>query len=167
LNTGDWNTGNCSTGNWNTGNLNTGNLNTGDLNTTKPETVRLFNKKSDWKFHGEKHNKLKDIIWKYQKPLCEWISKANMTEQEIKDNPTCETTQGYLKVNKGVHKDIEISEEDKKFLLSVPNFDNDILKECTGIDLENQKIKITMDGCDKFISKDEFETLKKMFCDKS
>ena len=108
--------------------------------------------------------KLRDIIYKYQRPLCEWISKSNMTVQEIKDNPTCETTEGYLKVNENCRNDTEISKEDRDFLLAVPNFDNDILKECTDIDLEDEKVKIIIDKKEVWISKESAEELKKAFC---
>ena len=95
-NTGNSNTGNWNTGNWNTGDWNTGNWNTGDLNTTTP-TVRLFNHDSGWQFNDKNHSKLKNVISKYQRPLCEWISSSNMTEEEKKQHPTHETTQGYLR----------------------------------------------------------------------
>lgn len=165
-NTGDRNTGDLNTGNWNTGNWNTGDLNTGDLNTTQPKTVRIFNIEIDWEFRGELHIKLKNILWRYQKPLCEWISKCNMTDKEIKDNPTCETTEGYLKVNDSMRNDTEIAKEDREFLLAVPNFNNEILKECTGIDLEDEKVKIIIDKKEIWISKESAENLKKAFIEK-
>lgn len=145
------------------GNMNTGDWDAGYLNTTLPK-LRLFNKDSNWEFRGELHIKLKNIIWKYQRPRCEWISKTNMTEQEIIDNPTCETGEGYLKVNENCRNDTEISKEDREFLLSIPGFDNQILKECTGLDLEDEKIKIIIDGKESWISKESAEELKKVFC---
>jgi len=86
-----------------------------------------------------------------------------MSEKEKEENPKWETTQGYLKVNDLSKNNNEISKEDEKFLRNLPNFDEDILKECTGIDLSKKTVKITIDGKDIQISKDAFENIKKQF----
>ena len=161
-NTGNWNTGNRNTGNLNTGDLNTGNRNTGDLNTTNPK-LRLFNKDSDWEYRGSLHYKLKNVIAKHQKPLCEWVSESFMSEEEKEENKTYKTTGGYLKVNENNRNKLEISEEDREFLKSVPNFDNAILKECTGIDLVNENVKIVIDGKEIWISKESAKELREAF----
>jgi len=148
MNTGNMNTGSWNTGNWNTGNWNTGDWNTGDLNTTKP-TVRLFNKDSGLEFNGEVHIKIRNTVSSYQKMLGEWVYEKNMTDQEKTDNPTYKTTGGYLKVNKSVYNGKKVTKEHICFLESLPNFCPKILKECTGIDLEektcNNKI-VEIDG---------------------
>ena len=141
-NTGDLNTGRWNTGNLNTGNLNTGNRNTGDLNTNTP-TVRLFNKDSGLEFNGEIHSKLRNLLYSKSIPLCEWISAVDMTDEEKEANiTTWEITQGYLKINDITKNNNEITKEEEKFLRSLPNFDEAILLECTGIDLSNKTIKI-------------------------
>ena len=148
MNTGSWNTGNWNTGVRNTGSWNTGDWNTGDLNTTKP-TVRLFNKDSGLEFNGEVHIKIRNTVSSYQKMLGEWVYEKNMTDQEKTDNPTYKTTGGYLKVNKSVYNGKKVTKEHICFLESLPNFCPKILKECTGIDLEektcNNKI-VEIDG---------------------
>jgi hypothetical protein len=83
-----------------------------------------------------------------------------MSDKEKEENPTYKTTGGYLKINEGMRSDINISREDREFLMSAPNFDNDILKECTGIDLENEKVKIVIDGKEIWISKESAIELK-------
>ena len=97
-NTGNWNAGNRNAGDWNTGDWNTGNWNTGLCNTITPK-VKIFNKDSDISFGTDLYYKIYNIFDKYSKPLCEWISASNMTDEEKQNNKTWETTQGYLKVN--------------------------------------------------------------------
>ena len=46
-NTGDFNTGNYNSGDWNSGDFNITSFSSGSFN-TDPETIRLFNKPSDW-----------------------------------------------------------------------------------------------------------------------
>jgi hypothetical protein len=168
-NTGDYNTGNrntgyCNTGNYNTGDYNTGyyntgNRNTGDCNTDKP-TVRLFNHDSGWEFFGKYHREFRNIISKYQNLKCEWVYEKNMSDKEKVINPTYKTTGGYLKVNELTYNGKEVTKEDREFLESVPNFDAEILKECTGI-VFNDKKKIIIDGKTIEISQDSYEELKR------
>ena len=161
-NTGDRNTGDYNTGYRNTGNWNTGNRNTGICNTITPK-VTLFNKESNIDFGSDLYYKIYSIFDKYSKSLCEWVSANNMTNEEKEKNKTWETTQGYLKVNKEKYNGVEITAEDEKFIRELPNFDEQILLECTGIDLTKNKVKICIDGKDILISKEEFENIKKQF----
>ena len=158
-NTGDCNTGDYNTGDCNTGDYNTGDYNTGDCNTNKP-TLRLFNKDSGLEFFGITHNKFKSLLGKYTKYLCEWVYKKDMSESEKKNNPTYETTGGYLKVNDSIYNGKEVTKEDREFLESLPNFCPKILEECTGIVFTKPKKKIVIDGKEIQISADSFEQLK-------
>ena len=166
-NTGYCNTGDCNTGNRNTGNRNTGDWNTGDCNTgycnTITPKVTIFNKESDICFDTDLCYKIYNVFDKYSKTLCEWISASNMTDEEKQNNKTWETTQGYLKVNEEKRNGLEITQEDEEFIRGLPNFDEQILLECTGIDLTKKKVKISIDGKDILISKEEFENIKKQF----
>ena len=148
--------------NWNTGNWNTGNRNTGYCNTITPK-VTMFNKESDIEFDTDLYYKICNVFDKYSKPLCEWISANNMTDEEKESNKTWETIQGYLKVNEIKSNGLEITTEDEEFIRGLPNFDEQILLECTGIDLTKKKVKICIDGKDILISKEEFENIKKQF----
>ena len=166
-NTGDYNTGARNTGSYNTGDRNTGSYNTcnystGYCNTITPK-VTLFNKESNIDFDTDLYYKIYNIFDRYSKPVCEWVSAKNMTDEEKENNKTWETTQGYLKVNKENYNGVEIAPEDEKFIRELPNFDEQILLECTGIDLTKKKVKICIDGKDILISKEEFENIKKQF----
>ena len=161
-NTGNRNTGYCNTGDYNTGDYNTGNRNTGYCNTITPK-VTMFNKESDIDFDTDLYYKIFNVFDKYSKPLCEWISANNMTDEEKENNKTWKTTQGYLKVNEEKNNELKVEKEDEEFIRGLPNFDEQILLECTGIDLTKKKVKICIDGKDILISKEEFESIKKQF----
>jgi hypothetical protein len=169
-NTGDCNTGNRNTGDYNTGDYNTGDYNTGDYNTgycnTITPKIRLFNNDSDIDFGTDAEYKIYNTIAKYQKQLCEWVSASNMTDEEKKENTKWETTQGYLKVNDLTFNGNEITKEDEKYFRDLPNFNEEIFKTCTGIDLSNKTVIITVDGKNISISKEEFENIKAQFLGK-
>lgn len=132
-NTGNYNTGNANTGNYNTGYYNTGNRNTGAFNRDTPK-MRLFEKELDMtvlEFY-EQYNIHADL------PLCQWIDKADMTAQERKDVPSCETTGGYLKILD--YKEAwkiwwEENPDDHDRFLNLPGFDAQIFLDITGVDV--------------------------------
>ena len=156
-NTGDYNTGYGNTGNRNTGNGNagygnTGNRNTGDYNTgygnstnrstgifcTKEQEVYSFDKPSSKKFDEIDHPNF------YEFYLTKWIPDYEMTDQEKKDNPTFHTCLGYLKTY--TYEEAwanfwrDTDEDNRKKFLALPNFDADIFKEITGIDVDQKTI---------------------------
>ena len=154
-NTGDWNTGDCNTGGCNTGDCNTGNRNTGDWNTgdwntgnrntgffnTNSQPLYMFNKPTDLtrdeilNFRG-----IKALSWNYENSW--WIYSSNMTGEEKKSHPEHETTGGYLKTVdfKTACKMMwdSLDEEDKEAVRNLPNFDNDVFREITGISVEGE-----------------------------
>ena len=158
-NTGDCNTGNYNTGHSNTGHYNTGHHNVGDCNTTTP-TVRLFNKDSGLPFDGKLHSKFRDTISKLTGPVTEWVTPDVMTDAEKRYNPSYVTTGGFLNVNKCVRNNEPLTPEDREFLVSLPNFDASILKECTGIDVGEEKVKITIGDKSIWISKESADAIK-------
>ena len=158
-NTGRYNTGDRNTGDHNTGHYNTGECNTGDCNTTTP-TVRLFNKDSGLPFDGIRHSKFRDIIGKHTGPVTKWVISDVMTDEEKRDNPSYLTTGGFLNVNKCIRNTRPLAPEDREFLVSLPNFDAAILKECTGIAVGEEKVKITIGDKSMWISKESAEAIK-------
>ena len=152
-NTGDYNTGNYNTGDRNTGDLNTGNYNTGDRNTgnyntgyyntglfnTDEPNARLFNKISNIKMSDidiDRINYILSFIDKRDIKLI-WKFKEDMTAEEKEKYPEYITTGGALmkvEVKINVQEEWEkVSQDDKDFIKSLPNFDKDIFYECTGI----------------------------------
>lgn len=147
-NTGSRNTGNRNTGDWNTGDWNTGNWNTGDWNVidnstglfnTKQETIRIFNKPSNWTLRDWLVSDVRSILnWNFESTV--WIYKENMTNEEKEKHPNYEVIGGYLK--KFEFKEAcsnmwrNLTEEEKnKVITELPNFDAEIFKEITGIDV--------------------------------
>lgn len=68
-----------------------------------------------------------------------WKNTINMTEQEKIDHLDCETTGGYLyefipKITRQEWWN-NLSDNNKNEILSLPNFDADIFKQITGIDV--------------------------------
>ena len=153
-NTGDWNTGNCNTGNRNTGNCNTGDCNTGDWNTgdwnkssfntgcfnTEEQKIMLFNKPSDMTYNDWLRSDARYLLNQIPKDVVEWVYEEDMTDEEKVANPTYETTGGYLKVldesECGQLWWGSLSDSQKNYIRSIPNFDAEIFEQCTGIKVD-------------------------------
>jgi hypothetical protein len=150
-NRGYWNTGTNNVGNYNTGNYNIGYYNIGDCNLSdrnvgcfctndnKHETIKLFNKESDWTLDTWKNSRAYGIIDNYFK-LTIWINKYDMTDEEKEHHPDYKVTRGYLKELSYIEawKNMWncINDTEKEAFTSLPNFDKDIFKTITGIDIE-------------------------------
>ena len=160
-NTGNYNTGNCNTGSNNTGNKNTGDYNTGSNNTgncntgsnntgdwnkssfntgcfnTEEQKIMLFNKPSDWTYRDWLDSDARYLLNKIQKEVVEWVYEGDMTGEEKAANPTYKTTGGYIKVldesECGQLWWDNLSDRNKEIIKSIPNFDDEIFEEITGI----------------------------------
>jgi hypothetical protein len=148
-NTGDRNTGNRNTGNRNTGNRNTGNRNTGDWNkssfntgcfNTEEQKIMLFNKPSDMTYNDWLRSDARYLLNQIPKDVVEWVCEEDMTDEEKVANPTYETTGGYLKVldesECGQLWWGSLSDSQKNYIRSIPNFDAEIFEQCTGIKVD-------------------------------
>ena len=138
-NSGDYNSGDYNSGYWNSGDRNSGYWNSGDCNSgyfnTDEPFVRIFNKESN-KTRGE-------IIFPsfLYFDLNVWVSHDTATEEEKeKYKKEIETCGGFLKTLE--YKEAfrlawdKASKEEHKKLLDLPNWDNKIFKEISGIDAE-------------------------------
>ena len=148
-NTGDWNTGDCNTGDWNTGDCNTGDCNTGDWNkssfntgcfNTEEQKIMLFNKPSDMTYNDWLRSDARYLLNQIPKDVVEWVYEEDMTDEEKAANPTYETTGGYLKVldesECGQLWWGSLSDFQKNYIKSIPNFDAEIFEQCTGIKVD-------------------------------
>ena len=148
-NTGDRNTGDRNTGDWNTGDRNTGNRNTGDWNkssfntgcfNTEEQKITLFNKPSDITYNDWLRSDARYLLNQIPKDVVEWVYKEDMTDEEKAANPTYETTGGYLKVlNESECSQLwwgSLSDFQKNYIKSIPNFDAEIFEQCTGIKVD-------------------------------
>ena len=150
-NTGDCNTGDCNTGDWNTGNRNTGNRNTGDWNLssfntgcfmTEEQKIMLFDKPTDWTYRDWINSDARYALAHIPKNVVEWVSSYDMTDEEKEKYPTYETTGGYLKVlDESESAQIwwdGLTDGSKDIIKSLPNFDAEIFRKCTGIKVESE-----------------------------
>lgn len=149
-NSGDYNSGNYNTGNRNSGNRNSGNRNTGDWNitdhssgcfNTEMEKIRLFNKPSTWTLEYWRRSEAYRIMRECPSTIIDWKSWESMNNEEKEEHPEAEMSDGYLaKEEADVQKWWDwLSESDKNTVMNLPNFDANIFKECTGIDVRGKK----------------------------
>ena len=146
-NTGDCNTGNCNTGDRNTGDWNTGNWNTGCFNTVE-QKIFLFNKLSDWTMKDWINSEARSIFYDIRISPVRKINKKDMTEKEKEQHPEYQTTGFYLKELRSEEIAEErqkywnqLSQKQKDIVMAIPNFDKEIFKEITGIDVDKGVMK--------------------------
>ena len=134
-------TGNCNTGNRNTGYWNKSSFNTGCFNTEEVK-IRMFNKPSSWTYRDWRDSKACCLLNEIPKNVVKWVWTEDMTDKEKAQYPTHKTTGGYLKVLDEADCAQKwwdaLDDADKQIVMSIPNFDPAIFKECTGIDVEVQ-----------------------------
>lgn len=148
-NSGNWNSGNYNSGkrnsgyrnsgDWNSGDWNSGDGNSGFFNTNEP-FVRMFNKDTKLKKYEI------DIPLFCYFDLTVWVSHDTATEKEKKDhNEEIKTCGGFLKTLD--YKEAwrlawnKASKEEHLEMLKLPNWDNEVFKEISGIDAEAEIAK--------------------------
>ena len=138
-NTGNRNTGNRNTGDWNTGDWNKSSFNTGCFN-TEEQKIMLFNKPSDMTYNDWLRSDARYLLNQIPKDVVEWVYEEDMTDEEKVANPTYETTGGYLKLldesECGQLWWGSLSDFQKNYIRSIPNFDAEIFEQCTGIKVD-------------------------------
>ena len=163
-NSGDWNSGNRNSGDWNSGNRNSGNRNSGDWNSgdwnsgnwnsgdwnktcfsngcfnTESPKIFLFNKPSDWTYQDWLNSDARYILMDCPSNVLFWIWEDDMTDEEKEQHPEYSVTDGFLKhIEKETGRQMwwdSLSDRNKTIVMNLPNFDKDIFKEITGIDVE-------------------------------
>ena len=128
-NSGNWNSGNCNSGNWNSGDCNSGFFNTGS------PLIRIFNKETN-----VSRNDINFPSFLYF-DLTVWVSHDTATDEEKEAyKKEIETCGGFTKAIP--YKEAfriawnKANKEDHKKLLKLPNWNNEIFKEISGIDAE-------------------------------
>ena len=161
-NIGNWNTGYCNTGHCNTGSRNTGNENTGDRNTGDRNTgdrntgdwnstnfssgifnsveqpLYIFNLPTKISRNEIRNHKgIKILDWNFENSW--WIYSENMSDEEKSIHPEHEATGGYLKTVdfKPACKMMwdKLSDDEKQCVKEIPNFNAEVFKEITGIEI--------------------------------
>ena len=155
-NSGDRNSGDCNSGNRNSGNRNSGNRNSGDWNSgdwnktnfsngcfnTVESTICLFNKSSSWTYRDWLNSEARYLMNQIQGDILGWIPMSTMTDEEKAAHPEAETTGGYLKELDNSECAViwwrGLTDDEKNIIMSIPNFDKEIFKEITGIDVDKE-----------------------------
>ena len=143
-NSGNRNSGSCNSGDYNSGDYNSGDWNSGDWNSgffnTGSPLVRIFNKEADIS-----RNNIDFPSFLYF-DLTVWISHDTATDEEKKSHKIdIETCGGFTKTIS--YKEAfriawdKASKEEHKKLLKLPNWNNEIFKEISGIDAEAEIAK--------------------------
>ena len=149
-NSGSWNSGSMNSGRGNSGSMNSGSMNSGSWNSgscnsgyfnTDEPFVRMFNK--DTKYRKSEINIPNFCYF----DLTVWVSFDTATDEEKeKHKKEIETCGGFLKTLD--YKEAwrlawdKASKEEHKELLKLPNWNNEIFKEISGIDAEAEITKL-------------------------
>ena len=151
-NSGDCNSGDCNSGDCNSGDCNSGDCNSGDWNrtcfsngcfNTESPKIFLFNKPSDWTYQDWLNSDARRILMDCPSNVLVWVWEDDMTGEEKEQHPEYLVTDGFLK-----HIEREtgrqtwwdgLSDRKKDIVMNLPNFDKDIFKEITGIDVEGKE----------------------------
>ena len=164
-NSGDWNSGDCNSGNrnsgnrnsgdCNSGNRNSGNRNSGDCNSgdwnktcfsngcfnTESPKIFLFNKPSDWTYQDWLNSDARYILMDCPSNVLAWVWDDDMTDEEKEQHPEYSVTGGFLKhTQQGAERQMwwnNLSDENKNTVMQLPNFDELIFEEITGINVHD------------------------------
>ena len=134
-NSGDWNSGNWNSGYCNSGNWNSGNWNSGYCNSDTP-SVRIFNKDTEI----ERDNLTFPNFFYFDTNT--WVDESKMSDKEKEAYPSYVTCGGYLKCRTQQQAWREswnkAGVEDRTKVMYLPNWDNEIFKEISGINVEKE-----------------------------
>ena len=109
---------------------------------TEEPTIMMFNKPTSWTHQTWYGSDARYYLNQIPRDVVRWIFESDMTDEEKENHPEYKTTGGYLKVL--VETECaqmwwdNANEEVKQCILNLPNFNADIFKECTGIDVNKK-----------------------------
>jgi hypothetical protein len=99
----------------------------------------MFNKPSNWTLEDWKCSRARNLLKKIPTHGLQWVSADKMTDGEKEQHPEYKTTGGYLiefdESKRSQNWWNHLPDLDKDTIKSLPNFDADIFKEITGIDV--------------------------------
>ena len=136
-NSGDWNSGYRNSGDWNSGDWNSGNRNSGDCNSGDwnscnysngvfcnqgDKDIRIFNKPSGMSLEEFWNSKYYEALQSEPLELTYWDDK----NQKLK----CRSYKDACAIWWS-----KLTEENKKIIQQIPNFDPDVFLDITGIDV--------------------------------
>ena len=148
LNSGDRNSGDRNSGDFNSGNFNSGDRNSGDWNftsysggcfNTEQPKIYMFNKPSNWTLQIWLDSRARYLLNQIDDCTLEYVRFDCMTDEEKAAHPEAKTTGGYLKERTTADNARKwwagLDAADRNEILSLPNFNAEIFKKITGIDI--------------------------------
>jgi hypothetical protein len=136
-NTGFMNSGDSNSGDKNSGDCNSGYRNSGAFCTDPNPPLILFNKASRLTVKEWENHPAYRLMFNIAPTI--WIPAEIMTDKEKEEYPIWKTVEGYLKTitlkEAWANFWPTLSEENKKHFTTLENFDPEIFKEITGIDV--------------------------------
>lgn len=140
-NSGNYNSGDSNSGDWNSGDWNKTDFSSGCFN-TKEQKILMFDKPSEWTLNDWWNSEARKLLNQIQYNVLEWICLEDMTNEEKKLHPECKTIGGYLKkFDRTECNQIwwnSLSNMERDIIRNIPNFDEEIFKEITGIKIEKE-----------------------------
>ena len=137
--TGLCNSGNRNSGDWNSGDWNKCSFSNGCFNTVSPK-IYLFNKPSEWTYQDWLNSEARYLLNQIPGDVLEYIYLSDMTDEEKAEHPEAETTGGDLKILDNSECAViwwrGLSDRQKAVITAIPNFDKEIFKQITGIDVD-------------------------------
>lgn len=137
--TGLCNSGNRNSGDWNSGDWNKCSFSNGCFNTVSPK-IYLFNKPSEWTYQDWLNSEARYLLNQIPGDVLEYIYLSDMTDEEKAAHPEAETTGDYLKILDNSECAViwwrGLSDRQKAVITAIPNFDKEIFKQITGIDVD-------------------------------
>ena len=138
-NSGDWNSGDWNSGDWNSGDWNKCSFSNGCFNTVEPK-IYLFNKPSDWTYRDWLNSDARYLLNQIPGDVLEYVWFEDMTDEEKAAHPEAKITGGYLKqLDNSECGSIwwrGLNDYEKSIIKAIPNFDKEIFKEITGVDVD-------------------------------
>ena len=139
VNTGKGCTGLCNSGNRNSGDWNKCSFSNGCFNTVEPK-IYLFNKPSDWTYRDWLNSDARYLLNQIPGDVLEYVWFEDMTDEEKAAHPEAKITGGYLKqLDNSECGSIwwrGLNDYEKSIIKAIPNFDKEIFKEITGVDVD-------------------------------
>ena len=139
VNTGKGCTGLCNSGNRNSGNRNKCSFSNGCFNTVEPK-IYLFNKPSDLTYRDWLNSDARYLLNQIPGDVLEYVWFEDMTDEKKAAHPEAKTTGGYLKqLDNSECGSIwwrGLNDYEKSIIKAIPNFDKEIFKEITGVDVD-------------------------------
>lgn len=139
VNTGKGCTGLCNSGDWNSGDWNKCSFSNGCFNAVSPK-IYLFNKPSEWTYQDWLNSEARYLLNQIPGDVLEYIYLSDMTDEEKAAHPEAETTGGYLKILDNSECAViwwrGLSDRQKAVITAISNFDKEIFKQITGIDVD-------------------------------